>query len=193
MALGSSSSHANPVGLVAFKGLYFDTRARRFCATPLWNWKALIVGVHNVVTQYSTIGKLGRIPWDSQRVGATAFSSKITGRTGHWKEYRQRYGLHFLERREPASQSSVRCHATFSAWHRNEMCDMSRDCRELTLNRLLLQLRPKFTSTFNKYSTETVALIKSPAIYGTSKKTSVLEKEKEKKRIISKTLQDISH
>ena len=64
---------------------------------------------------------------------------------------------------------------------------MSRDCRELTLNRLLLQLRPKFTSTFNKYSTETVALIKSPAIYGTSKK------EKEKKRIISKTLQDISH
>ena len=73
------------------------------------------------------------------------------------------------------------------------MCDMSRDCRELTLNRLLLQLRPKFTSTFNKYSTETVALIKSPAIYGTSKKTSVLEKEKEKKRIISKTLQDISH
>ena len=73
------------------------------------------------------------------------------------------------------------------------MRDMSRDCRELTLNRLLLQLRPKFTSTFNKYSTETVALIKSPAIYGTSKKTSVLEKEKEKKRIISKTLQDISH
>ena len=73
------------------------------------------------------------------------------------------------------------------------MCVMSRDCRELTLNRLLLQLRPKFTSTFNKYSTETVALIKSPAIYGTSKKTSVLEKEKEKKRIISKTLQDISH
>ena len=73
------------------------------------------------------------------------------------------------------------------------MCDMSRDCRELTLNRLFLQLRPKFTSTFNKYSTETVALIKSPAIYGTSKKTSVLEKEKGKKRIISKTLQDISH
>ena len=73
------------------------------------------------------------------------------------------------------------------------MCDMSRDCRELTLNRLLLKLRPKFTSTFNKYSTETVALIKSLAIYGTSKKTSVLEKEKEKKRIISKTLQDISH
>ena len=36
------------------------------------------------------------------------------------------------------------------------------------INRLLLQLRPKFTSTFNKYSTETVALIKSPAIYGTS-------------------------
>ena len=70
---------------------------------------------------------------------------------------------------------------------------MSRDCRELTLNRLLLQLRPKFTSTFNKYSTETVALIKSPTIYGTSKKTSVLEKEKGKKRIISKTLQDISH
>ena len=73
------------------------------------------------------------------------------------------------------------------------MYDMSRDCRELTLNRLLLQLRPKFTSTFNKYSTETVALIKSPAIYGTSKKTSVLEKEKDKKRIISKTQQDISH
>ena len=70
---------------------------------------------------------------------------------------------------------------------------MSRDCRELTLNRLLLQLRPKFTSTFNKYSTETVALIKSLAIYGTSKETSVLEKEKEKKLIISKTLQDISH
>ena len=70
---------------------------------------------------------------------------------------------------------------------------MSRDCRELTLYHLLLQLRPKFTSTFNKYSTETVALIKSPAIYGTSKKTSVLEKEKGKKRIISKTLQDISH
>ena len=70
---------------------------------------------------------------------------------------------------------------------------MSRDCRELTLNRLLLQLRPKFTSTFNKYSTETVALIKSPAIYGTSKKTSVLEKEKEKKRIILKTLQDFAH
>ena len=70
---------------------------------------------------------------------------------------------------------------------------MSRDCRELTLNRLLLQLRPKFTSTFNKYSTETVALIKSLAIYGTSKKTSVLEKEKEKKRIILKTLQDFAH
>ena len=70
---------------------------------------------------------------------------------------------------------------------------MSRDCRELTLNRLLLQLHPQLTSTFNKYSTETVALIKSPAIYRTPKKTSVLEKEKEKKRIISKTLQDISH